>query len=99
MRVAGQGVEKQVGGPVTPEMFGQWHQRRKDQPGRIDAALFGLEAQIADDQLVALEQPQHAAGNRNEQAHPYLEKCWRDLVAVVEAAKHEPLGWQSPLLP
>src|SRR5258708_3747155 len=85
--------------PMTSEMLGERSDGRKDQPVRVHSAFRGFRTKIAFDQLVRLEQPQYAAGNRAQQTHPDIEKCRRDLVTIVEAAKHEPPFWQCPILP
>ena len=42
---------------MTPEMFGRWDDRRKDQSAGIHAAFLSFRTQIAYDQRVRLEQP------------------------------------------
>ena len=69
--------------------------RRKYQTLRIDAARRGLAPQIGARVRIVFEQPQHAAGHVVEQPHPDFEKCGRDLVIVVETAKHEGAFGQS----
>src|SRR3979411_2717624 len=54
--------------------------------------------QIGFDQVVRRQQPQYAAGDRGEQAHPDIEECRGDLVTVVETAEHQPFDRQSTIL-
>src|ERR1700688_4765543 len=98
MRIAGQGVEKQIGMPVTSEMLCRRNDGSKHQPSGFVTALSGFEAQIVFDQIGGLEQPQNTAGYGAEQAHPDIENRRRYLVTVVETAEHQRTGRQSPIL-
>ena len=64
---------------VTPEMFCRPDDRRKHQPIGFHAALFRLQAQIAFDQFVRLEQPQNAAGNQTERT--VIDGSWQNASA------------------
>jgi len=84
MRVIGQGVEKEIGQPVTGEMLGRRLPSCENKASRIDPALDGFAAKVVLDEFVRVQEPKHAPRDGREKAHPDSEKLRRDLVCVVE---------------
>ena len=89
MGVVGQGVDDEVGERVPRQMIGQRDLRREHQAMGIDPARLRFPAQIRGREIIRLQQPQDAAFDLAENAHPDIEDRRRDLEAVVEAAQHE----------
>src|SRR5262245_14637214 len=70
-------------------MLGYLRLWREHETRRIDAAGARLIAEVARCRLARSEQPQYAAFDLAQEAHPHVEELRRELVAVVEAAEHE----------
>ena len=62
---------------------------------RVHAAPLGLAAQVGLRRAVRFQQPEHAALDLAQDAHPLLEHLRRDLLSFVEAAEHEPILGQA----
>ncbi len=99
MGVDRQIVEEEVGKTVARHMLRQLGALRKDQARRIDSASLRLAAQVAHRGLAGLQQPQHAAVDLVQKAHPDIEYVGRDLVAVVEAAEYKSIIGQADRMP
>src|ERR1700756_1969932 len=69
--------------------------RREDQSVGRDASLRGLASETATRAHLRSGEPQNAAVDLSQQAHPNAEDVWRDLRGIVEAAEHEPLVGKS----
>ena len=90
VRVVGQRVEEQVGAGVAREVLVEADARREVQAARHRCRAPSAAARrLARGGVVVLQQPQHAAVDRGEDAHPRRERRRRDLVGVVEAREHE----------
>ncbi len=90
-------VEKQVGERVAGLVLGDAQLGGEDEPGRVDAARGSFAAQIGFGEIIGVEQPEHAAGHRAEEAHPDAEDAGGDLVDIVERAEHEAVRRQAAI--
>ena len=89
VRVAGKGIEEEVGHGVSGEMLRHRDARCEDEPFGGDSARLGFAAQTRARLRIGLEQPEHASADLRQQSHPDREHVREDLVARVEAAEHE----------
>ena len=99
MRIVGQGIEKQIAKTMPREMRAEAASWREYQPVSIDAARLGFLTKVGLHANIRIKQPQHTAWDGVEKPHPDIEEFWRDLVAIVEAAKDEALIGEATLGP
>src|SRR5580692_1002146 len=99
MRVVRKRIEKQVRGSNPGQVItAGWHAVGEYQSATVNTALLRFLAQIANNRIVGLLQPQHTVLGPAHDSHPAVEDRGQDLVAVVEGAEHESTGGQSELL-
>jgi len=67
--------------------LGQAHATSEDETARIDTVSPCLLPEIRHGRLILGQQPQHAAFDRSQDAHPTFEDRREYLVIVVEAAE------------
>src|SRR5262249_23973721 len=82
-------VEEEIRQAVARYVLGYLHPWRENETRRSDAAGARLTAEVACCGLARVEQPQYAALDLAQEAHPHIEELRRELVAVVETAEHE----------
>ncbi len=82
---------------MAREVLGQSDARREVQAFRHDAMGRRRGAQVGGGGVVVLQQPQHAAVDAGQDAHPRRERGRHDLVGVVEAREHHRIRRQAQL--
>src|ERR1700733_6519418 len=90
MGVVRQGVEKHIGKPKPRQIIIELYARSKDQSLGNNPPAFGLLPQVANRGGIILPQPQHAAVDRQQQAHPDIEYRRSNFVVIIETAKYKP---------
>jgi hypothetical protein len=99
MSIVRQRIDEQVTRPEPGQVLGHGHAPGENQPLGLHIAPHRFTPQIVRDACIVLQEPKNAAFDPSQDLHPAIEGTGRDLVAVVEATKHELRGRQPEILP
>lgn len=91
-------VEKKIRMAVACKVFVQGEASCKDEALRVSPPCGCFATQVGGDLRVVFKQPQYAAVDVCQQAHPDVEDVRRDLEVVVEAAEDEAFFRQAVAL-
>ncbi len=97
MRVAGPGVEEQIGGAQAGDVAGEIELGGEEHALGCDAAGGELAQQVLLRVRVPRQHPQHRARRVGEDARPQVQHVGRQLVRLVEAAQHDGVVGQAQL--